>query len=182
MTISEETKPNVTHRVLTPEERQLVDLFVGGLTNRTDIAEKLGINLDTVKVKFRREEVKWEIRRLQSLKYLDMMKSQLIQEELIRTFEILKEIANNTEVAPQSRVNASKEIRVYIEKYAHEHEIEIPKFIDVPENKYAMMEKNYKASIDVESRLEQGEAIEDILGLKRPEDGTDTAEGVSSQV
>ncbi len=91
--------------------------------------------------------------------------ARLGQDEIRMYYDTLKGLADSTDIPPNNRIMAIKEMRTILERYAKGQEVEIPKFIEVGRKKFEAMEAAHAATIKVKNRLDDGEPIEDILHL-----------------
>ena len=159
-------RPVLTDRLLTPEERELVELYMSGITKAEALSKELGISAATIGIKLRRDVVKNEIRRLSDIDFMYMLEVKALQKEIYVIYQQLVTVVEDDRSSASAKVSASREMMKIVEKYAKDYNVDIGQFIDIPKKKYEMMNRSWDATEEVRERITAGESIVDILGLE----------------
>ncbi len=152
--------------LVTDRDKEIMRLYLMGITMHKDIAEKLGIDRKTVTDHLNKPNVRSYLDRLVGMGFYDVLLMHASQDEIRYYYETLKKVADDGSLSGMNRVSAIKEMRSILEKYSIDNSVEIPKFIEVGVKKFGMMEEAWAKTEEAKERLEDGDPIEDILHLR----------------
>ena len=129
-----------------------------------EIAKILGWSTAAVAEHLEKPIVKTEINRLRTLPLLELVEGVALGHNLMKQAERLDKLARGAKGDAQ-KLNATKELIKFIEKYAERRNIDLTKYVEVGAKKFAMMTVGYEATIETKKRLDDGEDIREILNL-----------------